>query len=341
MQELETLKGTLPFVSIVVIGRNEANNLDNTFQAIQKMDYPASKLEVLYVDTDSSDNSVKIAKKYTPSVFEEHSVWPSSGLARNRGIKESTYDIIHFIDGDIAIAPDYLKQAVRELHKPGIDAVTGYFEEHNTSSYFNRIMAIRRDDIRHERHFCESTNGGGTYLRAPLISVDGYDERILKGQESELGYRFRRAGYHILFIDSIQGIHDFDLTGVRDFFRSKYLYGRSFGFLLKLRDDLNGYIQRLRRTAYKTIINNTASVLLIIASILSGYYWIILLYYLSRLSYLFVSNKIIKKKTFRQLTYSLIQYIFSFASYLGILSVLLDSRYHSIKKQRITKTQMV
>src|SRR6056297_1611615 len=137
METRASSNNALPPVSIVVIGRNESDNLDHTFHAIRSMNYPQPKLELIYVDTDSSDNSVEIASRYTDKVFEEHSVWPSSGLARNRGIKEASHEIIHFIDGDIAIDPDYLKNAVREISEPGVEAVTGYFTERDVNSYFN------------------------------------------------------------------------------------------------------------------------------------------------------------------------------------------------------------
>lgn len=329
-------KNSFPFVSIVVIGRNEADNLDGTFRAIEGMDYPKTNMEVMYVDTDSTDNSVEVAKKYTQKVYEEHSLWPTSGLARNRGIQEAVYDIIHFIDGDIAIHPDYLKKAVKRITETGIEAVTGYFEERDLKSFFNRIVSIRRDEIRYNRHYCESTNGGGTYLKEALIQVDGYDERILKGQESELGYRFRQAGFKILFINAVQGTHNFDLKGFGDFFKSKLVYGKSFGFILKLTEDLNPFIRQFRKSAKKLLINNTFSLFVILASLVTKVYWIILIYYLSRVAYVYTLNKVLKKRTNRQLVYSFFQYVFSFASYLGILSILLNPKYKSVKKQRLT-----
>lgn len=329
------MEDNLPNVSIVVIGKNEAENLETTFNAIENIEYPKSKLEVIYVDTGSTDNSVRIARQYTDKVFEEHSVWPSSGLARNRGIREARHDIIHFIDGDIAIHPDYLKKAIEKITKPDVDAVTGYFEERNLKSFFNRIMNIRRDDIEHREHFCESTNGGGTYIKKALIAVDGYDERILKGQESELGYRFRNAGYKILFIDVLQGIHNFDLNGFIDFFKSNYRYGQSSGFILKLKDDINPFISNMKKTANRIVIENTILLLMVFISILMTQYWLILMYLLFRFTYIIFKNKIIRKNSNRKLKYSMIQYIFSFAVYLGIVGIIFNPKYSSVQKQRL------
>ncbi len=324
---------SLPNVSIVVIGRNEALNLDDTFNAINSIDYPKSRLEIIFVDTNSSDNSVEKAKKYADKVFEEVSIWPSSGLARNKGILEAKYDIIHFIDGDISIHPLFLKIAIKKLFESDAQAITGYFIEKNISNFFNRIMNIRRDMIMHKEHYCESTNGGGTYKKEALLNIQGYDERILKGQESELGYRFRNAGYKILFIDEIQGIHNFGLDSILDFFKSKYIYGRSLGYIIKIKDDLNIVIKNFQKVGYKTIINNLVSLIIIFSSIFTRSYWVLLCYYFSRLAYIVIIKKIKKKSTTRELIYNLIQYLFSFAIFFGILEILMNKKYTSNKKQ--------
>ena len=59
----------VPDISIVVIGLNEGKNLHDTFTAIREMDYPQEKLELIFVDTGSSDHSVEIAGEFTDKVF--------------------------------------------------------------------------------------------------------------------------------------------------------------------------------------------------------------------------------------------------------------------------------
>ena len=125
----------LPFVSIVVIGLNEEANLEDTFRAILDMDYPLNKIEVIYVDTGSHDRSVRIAREYANKVFIEEGAWPTSD-ARNRGIIEASYDIIHFIDGDISISGDYLKCAINRIQNGQADAVTGFFRGEASCTFF-------------------------------------------------------------------------------------------------------------------------------------------------------------------------------------------------------------
>lgn len=325
----------LPNVSLVVIGKNEANNLEDTFNAILKMDYPPEKIEIIYVDTGSADQSVTIARKYAHRVFVESSNWPTSGLARNRGLVEAKHEIIHFIDGDISISKEYLKQAVKSILRPDVDAVTGYFVEKRTDKFFNRIMDIRRDDINHQERFCESTNGGGTYLKSKLLRVNGYDERILKGQESDLGIRYRAKGFKILFIDQIQGVHNFDIDSAFDFIKFKYYYGKSGGYLLKAKSDVNDYIRSIKKAAQKILISNFFSLFVILTGVVSGYYVILPIYYLARLSLLFFRVKIKQKKSNRVLLHDLVQYIFLFSTFFGVLKVLVSSHLVPGNKQVI------
>lgn len=328
----------LPDISIVVIGLNEGKNLHDTFTAVKTMDYPQEKLELIYVDTGSVDDSVAIARHYTGKVFIETGKWPTSGLARNRGIVEAKYEIIHFIDGDISISKDYLTKAVGKLIQGRADAVTGYFVERHTDKFFNNLMNFRRDDIIHEEGYCESTNGGGTYIKSKLLSVDGYDERILKGQESELGIRFRQKGYKILFIDEIQGIHNFGLDSVFDFVRFNITYGKSGGYLLKIKEDLNDFIAQSVLSVKKVLWSGFLSLTVILVSASAGKLFLIPVYYALRIGFICFKVSFIKKRGPRQILFSLYQYLFSFFSFLGIIRVLADPNMKPGEKQSIAST---
>lgn len=278
-----------PFISIVVIGMNEEENLDDCFTAIEKVDYPKEKLETIYVDTGSTDNSVTIAKKYTDKVFVEESEWPTPGLARNRGLIESKYEIVHFIDGDIQIDKDYLKKAVEKLKDNNIHAVCGYFEE--KSEYgFNKIMAGRRKDKTHIREgLSNATRGGATYKKGALLSVNGYDERIRQGQETELGERFRRSGYNVWFLNIKMGIHNFGLHNVFDFLKLRYLNGISMSYNVLVGGG-DQFFKNNTIDSWKSVIINLVYLLLLIFSI-HAFVIIILLH----LVYIYVKLRFFKK----------------------------------------------
>ena len=249
----------LPPVSIVVIGKNEADNLDATFTAVRQIDYPAEKIESIYVDTGSTDNSVEIALKYTPSVFIEKSCWPTPGLARNRGLLEASHDILHFIDGDIQIHRDYLKTAVKKLAEPGIQAVYGFLEEKSTQGV-NRVLLSHWQ--RKKPGYSQATGGGGTYEKKALLAVDGYDERIRKGQETDLGERFREAGCRIWLLDTVMGTHDYGVASIADYFKIQVIDGKSKSYNMLL--NKNGiFFSNNKKRAVNNLIFNTGMIFFI------------------------------------------------------------------------------
>lgn len=208
----------------MVIGRNEENKLPGSFDAIDALDYPSDKLEIIYVDSNSGDASREIAFKRADLVLNETHPLPSAARGRNRGLLEAKGEIVHFIDGDTSIDPQYLKTAVRVLEDSDIHAVGGYLKEEG-QGFWARLMASAWDSPRDGS--AASTSAGGTYRRDPLMSVNGYDERLVMGEETELGERFRGRGFKICSIDRPMGIHHYSLNGLADYLRWCVKNGRN------------------------------------------------------------------------------------------------------------------
>ena len=80
--------------SFCVIGKNVAHS-------IRRCLYPLSRtgLEVVYVDTGSTDDSVKIASEYTDKIF--HFKWIEDySAARNFAMEQCSEDMVFFVDSD-------------------------------------------------------------------------------------------------------------------------------------------------------------------------------------------------------------------------------------------------
>jgi len=222
---------TLPHVSVIIIGRNEARNLPACIQSIREMDYPQDRLELMYVDTDSTDGSPDVARSLGVTVYEEHSDLPSAGRARNRGWREAQYEIVHFVDGDMTVAPGYLKQAVRHLGNDGVVCVIGRLDEKRQHS--NPIAATLHYTWRaRQPGFVDAPGAGGTFLKSALDEIEGYNSNILRGEETDLGFRLRAAGYRMLMIEAVMGTHDYDIQTLGQLVKWLLRMGYSFGAVL-------------------------------------------------------------------------------------------------------------
>ncbi len=223
----------IPCVSIVIIGRNEADNLSECIRSVLNIDYPADRFEVIYVDTGSTDNSMEIARSLNIRAVEEHGEFPSPGLARNRGIKEAQHEIIHFVDGDMTMDPGYLRKAVGFLSVDRIACVIGNVLERGSDRNFLARVLNYPWSVR-ESGFVDAPGGGGTFLRSALEITGGYNPLILKGQETELGYRLRAKGYRIYMIDHTMGVHDYGIDSLNGLVKRSYLMGISYGMVMTM-----------------------------------------------------------------------------------------------------------
>ena len=82
-------------------------------------------------------------------------------------------------------------------------------------------------------HFVPAPNGG-TFKKEAFYWVDGYDERIKKGQETELGYRMNEMGMKILYKHIRQGFHDFDIPNMFAMMKRFTTNGKSLAYLVIL-----------------------------------------------------------------------------------------------------------
>jgi glycosyltransferase involved in cell wall biosynthesis len=255
----------LPPISVVVIGMNEAEHLEACFKAIRASDYPGECLELIYVDSGSTDQSIEIAHKYTSSVHIEPE-WPTAARNRNRGLIESKYNIVHFIDGDIIIDADYLRSAVERLLKEDIQCVFGRLEEKNTKGIGGILL---HDYSNREPGYIDAPGAGGTFLQEPLININGWDERIPRGEETELGDRLKKAGFKIWYLDCKMGVHDYGIKTFRGFIKKQISEGQSFGAISLIPSD-DMFFHRMKKTIRNNIFFHILILSLIILSFVIG-----------------------------------------------------------------------
>lgn len=268
----------LPNVSIVVIGYNEAMNLDETFQAIRDMDYQQDLIEVIYVDSGSNDNSVEIAQKYVDKCFIE-AKHPSAGRNRNRGLIEAKYNIVHFIDGDLTIDKNYLKNIVHLFKLKDVQAITGIHYEIGKGP-LNKINRLSDGGLNRKEGYTQFTSTGATYLKHSLLLINGYDERIIRGQEAEMGLRFIEAGHKIWCTENTMGYHKDGFTNVLKFLKRSAIVGKSAFQMTQLKGD-NEYFRRARKRGKRQIVRTSTLIFLLVSSVRFGVlHYFLILYFL-------------------------------------------------------------
>jgi cellulose synthase/poly-beta-1,6-N-acetylglucosamine synthase-like glycosyltransferase len=179
---------------------------------------PAGEVELIYVDSDSSDDSPCIASEAGARVIIVRPDRPTPALGRNAGWRASAAPFILFLDGDCVLHPDFVTRTLPEFEDPKIGIVFGRTRElHPNASVFHRVYDV---------HWWSPPVGAaefclGTALvrRSVLAAVKGYDPNLMAGEEPEICMRIRRLGYVILCVDLPMAAHDVAMTHWSQYWR--------------------------------------------------------------------------------------------------------------------------
>lgn len=196
----------------VVIGRNEALRLPTCIASI-----PAQVSTTVFVDSGSSDGSADLARKLGCIVVElDQASGFTAARARNAGFArlmeiQPAVTLVQFVDADCELAVGWIDAGVGRLRQaPWVGAVCGRRRErYPQSSRYNRLCDLEWNTPVGETHSC----GGDVLMRAEAFAaVGGYKPSLIAGEEPELCYRMRQAGWAIHRIAAEMTLHDAAIT---------------------------------------------------------------------------------------------------------------------------------
>jgi glycosyltransferase involved in cell wall biosynthesis len=203
--------GERPVLSIIIKSLNEeakiARAIESSLHAIAEA---KASGEVILADSLSSDRTVEIARRYPIRVVQLRSAQDRGcGAGLQLGYQWSRGEFVYFLDGDMQLAPDFLRVALEELRAdPALAAVGGILRD------VARRNAI--DEMRNNNRMCliegdvPHLNGGGLYRRTAIDAAGGYaaDRNLKAYEEAELGMRLQAAGYRLKRIGALGVLHE-------------------------------------------------------------------------------------------------------------------------------------
>jgi len=111
-------------VSVIIPCYNNEPYLGRCLAALFAQTYPRDEYEVIFVDNNSTDRSVEIAKGF-PDLMILGEKAQSSYAARNRGVMQASGEILIFTDSDCEVCPTWIEDMVSSLAMPGIALALG------------------------------------------------------------------------------------------------------------------------------------------------------------------------------------------------------------------------
>ncbi|HIG25024.1 MAG TPA: glycosyltransferase family 2 protein [Acidimicrobiia bacterium] len=199
----------LPSLSVVIPALNASSVLDACLKAIFAQDY-LGNLDVTVAVGPSSDNTKEVLARWAAQENRLQVVDNPTGrtpTALNLAIAASRGDIVARVDAQSVLPAGYLQQAVSTLLRTGAGNVGGI--QHPVGDEgTQRIIALAMRSpfgagpANFRGHGTEGPTDTvylGTFTRAALDSVGGYDESLIRNQDYELNWRLRQAGYLVWF----------------------------------------------------------------------------------------------------------------------------------------------
>jgi Glycosyl transferase family 2 len=233
---MERSDEALAQIGLVAIGRNEGQRLESCLKSGL-----ANGVRVVYVDSGSTDDSVKMARALRDTrkgslqveVVELDLAVPfTAARARNAGFSrlleiDPDLEFVQFVDGDCEIVAGWVDHAQQELiENPKVAAVCGRRRERFPErSPYNRLCDLEWDTPIGEADAC---GGDAMYRVAAFQQAQGFTPTLIAGEEPELCLRLRQQGWKILRLDAEMTLHDADMMRFdqwwKRFLRAGYAY---------------------------------------------------------------------------------------------------------------------
>ncbi|MBR3033200.1 MAG: glycosyltransferase family 2 protein [Clostridiales bacterium] len=204
-----------PDVSVVIPIYNESKYIDKCISSLLLQDYPKEDMEWIFVDGNSTDNTVEIISGYIekyPNLIRvlnnPHKIVP---YAMNIGIADSKGKYIVRLDAHAEYAVDYISRCVHYLKEDKAENVGGIAETKANGFMGNCIakMLSSRFGVGNSEFRTNGKEGYvdtvpfGAFQRDVFSKFGGYDERLVRNQDNEMNYRIRKNGGRIFMASDI------------------------------------------------------------------------------------------------------------------------------------------
>jgi cellulose synthase/poly-beta-1,6-N-acetylglucosamine synthase-like glycosyltransferase len=212
-------------VSIVVASYNSQDTIEECLKSILAQNYPKDAFEVIVMDGESKDNTVKIAQQFPIKVL---SIRLNCPAAYNYAMKIVAYPILGFIDADAKVEPDWLKKVTPHLAESEVAGVSGSIETWNIDNPWARSIGYElKNRYRRIGKYTGRIATMNLLLKKSVIEeVGGWDEKLPSQYDTDFGFRMSGRGYKIAFEPTAVCYH-FNRPTLKAFYRQQLQYGKN------------------------------------------------------------------------------------------------------------------
>ncbi len=186
--------------TVVVAAYNEAQTMAACVASLLAMRDSSAPIEIVIVDNGSTDGTRDILAAFGDSIRVLTETTRGAATARNCGIRAARGPIVAFTDADCVVEPEWLSHVIAPLADRRVGVVGGTILSMpgaNRIARFGEVIHDHHEAIEvQEAPYVISMNWASR--RDVLIEAGLFDVALLRGQDVDLSWRIRHAGYQLV-----------------------------------------------------------------------------------------------------------------------------------------------
>lgn len=207
-------------VTAMIVVRNEEKYIKTSFESLLHQDFQEDKYEILIIDGESTDNTMKIVN----SIIEEYNGKTPIRLFKNEkrllaagwnlGIKEARGKYVVRIDAHAKASKDFLKKNLETIKTlpEDVACVGGKLTsisldegDKTIGKVLSSPFGIGNSKFRYsDKAQYTDTVAFGMYKKNVFEIVGEFDEELERNQDNNMHNRIRKAGYKFYFNPEIK-----------------------------------------------------------------------------------------------------------------------------------------
>lgn len=233
-------------VSLCTVAYNEEKILPSLLEDFKKQTYPHNFIEIILVDGNSTDSTLRIMNEFKNENSEFESVKVENNPKRiqaagwNKVIETATGDVVIRIDAHSSITEDFVEKNVRNI-KAGEDVCGGKRQciIEDADNWRRMLLKVENSlfgsSVNKCRHSDEKTYVKtvfhACYKKEVIDKVGKFNEKLLRTEDNEYHYRVGEAGYKIRYDPEILS-YQYARSSLKKMIKQKFGNGYWIGLTL-------------------------------------------------------------------------------------------------------------
>lgn len=212
-----------PLVSVVIPTYNSQKNIEQCLNSIEKQTY--GNVEILVVDRHSTDGTVQMSRRFKAKVLPLDA---ERSEAKNFAAAKANGSFLLFIDSDMVLSQNVVKNCVDRCLQQDVDAIT-IPEKCVGQGLIGEWRKAEKNSLSTSEKFVEIPR---FFKKSAFLAVGGYDEQLVCGEDFDFFQRFKNRSFKTDKIFS-NILHFEGNPSLRSILSKAYYYGRTFPALIK------------------------------------------------------------------------------------------------------------